>query len=159
MGPSIVFSRGDIGSALNTSSTSTGSSKPAKATKTSKQTGIMGMIAGKKVAKCMYCNIRITDGQLYEDIMLCKSCLLTNRLSLYSHLQRELLLAEHRYRTVAVECMFCTGEISSHTGDIEDGLIPCSSSDCELFYARIKTRLDYKALRAKFDALANFTWS
>ncbi|EET01445.1 DNA polymerase delta, catalytic subunit [Giardia duodenalis ATCC 50581] len=159
VGPSIVFSRGDIGSALNTSSTSTGSSKPAKATKTSKQTGIMGMIAGKKVAKCMYCNIRITDGQLYEDIMLCKSCLLTNRLSLYSHLQRELLLAEHRYRTVAVECMFCTGEISSHTGDIEDGLIPCSSSDCELFYARIKTRLDYKALRAKFDALANFTWS
>lgn len=150
VGPSIVFSRGDIES-----------SKPGntKALKTSKQVGIMGMISGKKVAKCMYCNIRITDGKLYENIMLCKSCLLTNRLSLYSYLQRELLLAEHRYRTVSVECMFCTGEISSHTGDIEDGLIPCSSSDCELFYARIKTRLDYKALRAKFDAISKFAWS
>lgn len=159
VGPSIVFSRGDVGSSMGKPDTSGGSSKSAKATKMPKQTGIMGMIAGKKVAKCMYCNVRITDGKLYEDVMLCKPCLLVNRLSLYSRLQRELLLAEHRYRTVAVECMFCTGEISSHTGDIEDGLIPCSSSDCELFYARIKTRLDYKALRAKFDALSSFTWS
>lgn len=158
VGPSIVFSRGDIGSSLDASGALAGPPKPGKTAKT-KQAGIMGMISGKKIAKCMYCTIRITDGRLYEDIMLCKSCLLTNRLSLYSHLQRELLLAEHRYRTVAVECMFCTGEISSHTGDIEDGLIPCSSSDCELFYARIKTRLDYKALRAKFDALSKFTWS
>lgn len=131
---------------------------PGPTSKTPKKAaGILGMVRATRVATCCICNVRLSSIEPFLSLEVCQACLLERGREYYGQLQRELLLAEYRYHQVCTECIFCSGELSS-VGDLEDGILHCSSADCSLFYARMKCIADRRHLTRRFNTLSKLRW-